>query len=774
MKDWNRCSIDDLLTKEIGMFLPLQCYGFTFKDSDIGKEYILNYRDMTVNEIVSFIKKNQKYFDRKVFIFASYLYLTKVKKVEAVDVTQFVSDKDEKIKKMKEYLIKNPTLYIDDSDDKVKDRMYDSRNYTNMAQRNELQKEIEDGDKRFTEIDATLSLENLALLYSFIDLQNIFCKNRNLGEELGSEVYTSVYREHGLSDIDIYKIKIGELDESEVLSDDTLVQEGAPFILQALRDFKGYIDWDKLLLCTAYKVKGILENNPNFKDENNKMCTYVMKTCYSLIRDKNAQASGEIESIFDGSVTKKFSYSVKDLERDLSNRIIGDMYYSETKVLETKQKVLDGEVELESFNTSSIIKLLGLSAYDIKVCMQNNSNNMLFLLDHGVVRKNVLLQYLYNNDYNEKVFSKLTTGGENYLNDDDIFQLYINGKIPLEKMKIYKEKFVNELTEENLVKKFREIKTLISDDDKLKLERYIALYRALRISNASLEERIRLGDSIVLALGEEMQEEEFIDLYKRNLITINNVIEWNGESFVNDMFSKGQLRPNDVKKLIEDKKLDLYKIMENLLNGDLSDEEKVTLIFSTFDQESDEPVRQKLLQSLGIGGDFSIPSNSLGSNDDEVRKNDKMEKPRKKRYIFDPCYKMQLLTMLDKEYSYSLSKDGHLIIEFPNLNQVWIEKLFTRKYGHIESAVGAATYKMSADAFKAYNIVNNFGKVDRSKLYRLYNNRLSQRYLHTKNWGDTIKEAFDVKHSERYSIEAKKEIDEIIEKLKRTRTYKEI
>jgi len=773
MRDWNKCNIDDLLTKEIGMFLPLKCYGFVFENSEIGKQYIFSYRDMTNKEVLAFIKKNQKSFDRKAFIFACYLYLTKVKKTDGIDLTQFVTDKEEKIKRMREYLINNPTLYIDDSDGNVEDRIYDSRNYTGLDQKRILKKEFEEGTRRLNKIDSTLGLEQLGPLYSFVDLQNVFIKDKKMGVELGNEVYTNIYKQHGLSDTDIYMISTGEIDESHVLNDKTFVDEGAPFVLDILKRFRGYVDWDKFLLCTAYKVKALLDNNPNFSDENIKMFTYVMLSCYKLIENENVQAAGQIESLFEGKATKKFKYSYKELERDLTNRLIENMYCSDYKLAEMKQKVLSGESEFASFNKDSILDILNLTTDEIKICMKNNPKNMLFLFEHGRIAKNILMQYLMNTDYNEDIFYRIACNEESCLDENDILKLYMNGKIPLEKMQYYKDEFIDELTEQKLIENFRKLKTVVSDEEKLKLERFIALYRAYKVSNASLEDRIQLGDNVVLALGEDMQEEEFIDLYKRNLITINNLIEWNGESFVNDMFSNGQLRPNDVKNLLMSKKLDLYKIMEKLSKGNLSDEEKVTLIFSTFDQESDEVARQKLLQTLEIGGDFSLPSNSSNSHKNDV-KDDETQKPRKKIYIFDPCYKMQLLTMLDKEYSYSLSKDGHLIIEFPNLNQVWIEKLFTRKYGHIESAVGAATYKMSADAFKAYNIVNDLGKVDRSKLYRLYNNGLSQRYLHTKNWGDTIKEAFDVKHSERYSEESKKEIDEIVEKLKRTRIYKEI
>lgn len=269
-----------------------------------------------------------------------------------------------------------------------------------------------------------------------------------------------------------------------------------------------------------------------------------------------------------------------------------------------------------------------------------------------------------------------------------------------------------------------------------------------------------------------MEEEDFFELYKRNLITINNLIEWNGDTVVSQMFSKSMIKPNDMKSLVSEESINVQKIKETLNQNKLSDEQKVMLVYTTFDREEDEALRLELLQTLNLSGDFVSPS----QNQAQPRNiNPDSKKQNKNRYFMDPCYKMQLLTLIDKDYTYSITKDGHLIIECPNLNKVIIEKMFRKNiHGNIEIADSAATYILSSDIFNASNLISRDNKIDRSKLYLMCQADMADRYYHTKNWGDTLKKAFNLEHSNRYNEDTKKEIDEVIERIKKTRKLKEI
>ena len=66
---------------------------------------------------------------------------------------------------------------------------------------------------------------------------------------------------------------------------------------------------------------------------------------------------------------------------------------------------------------------------------------------------------------------------------------------------------------------------------KKKIERYFSIYREVRISGKSSEEKDQIGNDIILELGDDMQEEDFIELYTRNIITLETIIDWNTEEF---------------------------------------------------------------------------------------------------------------------------------------------------------------------------------------------------------------------------------------------------
>lgn len=214
----------------------------------------------------------------------------------------------------------------------------------------------------------------------------------------------------------------------------------------------------------------------------------------------------------------------------------------------------------------------------------------------------------------------------------------------------------------------------------------------------------------------------------------------------------------------------------------LTDEEKISVIITMFDEENQQELRDELFQTLGILDDEKTESDESNGKKKKDQENEVEPKPTPKppapkgnSYEFDPCYKIQLLSLIDKDYRPRLTLDGHMIFELPNLNKVIIEKMFRKnKEGKIVNANDAATYVLDLDTLNSENIISKTDKIDRSQLYRLAKNKKVVRYYHTKNWGDTIKEAFDIEKSERHSKQDKKQIDEIIERSKRTRKLRTI
>ena len=402
--------------------------------------------------------------------------------------------------------------------------------------------------------------------------------------------------------------------------------------------------------------------------------------------------------------------------------------------------------------------------------MNQSHENAIDLYRNGFITEEEFKNYLSSTTFEKQAVMTIANlkkdEGEPVVTDQELLELYLKGNIELESIKEI-ERVRKIITETELIENYKKLKKC-TPEEKKKIERYFSIYREVKISGKSDEEKNQIGNDIILELGDDMQEEDFIELYTRNIITLETIVDWNTEEFALKMFKKGQLKPTDSKKLLNSGKVDINKIKAGLLNG-LSDEEKLSTIITMFDDEGSENIREELFQTLRISEER--PETQNKSNN---RTMGSISKPRGNEYELDPCYKFQLLAQIDRDYRSKLTRDGHMIFELPNLNKFIIEKMFKRTKSGISNANGAATYILDLDTLNSEDIVTVEETTNRSKLYELAKQGKVIRSYHTKNWGDAIKEIFDIEHSSRHTEEDKKKIDDIIAKTKRTRKLRTI
>jgi len=769
-KDLSKLGIDEVI-KEIGLYLTktdiMQC----FKSEETMQELFNQFYDMKDFEIINFIKKHEKDFDMNRFIFANYLIMSGEKKLEGIDLRGKITNKDIKLRKMEEHLATHPVLLIDANPETMIGDVYDSRDYANQEQAQKHIDEINQANRRIEEIDKKVPFQYFLMVQILTDIEAIYCKDPRLGRNMRDSIVINTYKK----DEEMTKAQLFKLLEEAEINERPFYEYIEPFTNELIK-YSSYIDWDKFLILSAFRAKNTLEStrHEEYPEGNQEILISILEAAKELVENPKARIKGKIELKEGGE--REVKYSFKDIEKDLEEKVIDGKYYGEAEIEKIKTELLTGKIKIEDIYSKRIIKLLNLNGKEKQECMNNNQSNAINLFRNGFLTERELKKFLSSAEIKKEIFNELVSlkkeDGTDLLTNQEILDLYLNGNIDLEIVS-KADKIKTLLTEKELVKQYKKLEES-SAEEKAKIERYFSIFREMRIRGS--EQREGIGNNIILELGDNMEEKDFVELYKRNLIPIETIIDWNSEEFALEMFRNGLLKPTDSKELLNKGIISISRIKEGLLRG-LNDYEKIALIITVFDEEWQESIRNELFQDLtvledDIYGIGSSPNPTYTKTDDDA---DKKEKSKRKKYEFDPCYKMKLLELIDKDYRARLTKDGHMIFELPNLGQVIIEKMFKKNINYkIINANDAATYILKLHTFYAGGIVTPDDKINRSYLYYLEKNNQAERYYHTENWGDTIKEVFDIAHSNRHTESDKKKIDEIIQRTKRTRRLRTI
>lgn len=760
-KDISKWNIYDIL-KNIGIYAPLDEILDCFEQTVEMANSIKNELNPDGSNIVTIINKYHDKFNFQKLLFLEYLYIKGIKKTSEIeDLSSRISHREEKIQILSKFYEKNLTIFLDITEDGTLNKIYDSRDYTTKVQKIEHTTQKLEGQSIIKEINEKIDLRYLLYMQMLTDIENIYIKLPQLGNYMRKNIILKTYgqgKEEEAKQIILY----GGEDPNKPYSEFLVEFE------KELMDKAEYINWDKFLLLSAYRAKMVLDSVNSYDgiEDEIAVCKKIMEVSRELIKDPKITIKGKIET--NSGEIKNIKYSYKNLKEDLERNVVDGMYIGKSMIEQMKRELLEGKINISDIYSIKLLHLLKLTPNERAKCMQINQHNAIDLYRNNIISKNELKRYLETTEVYAGTIKELqnSQNKEKELEIEYIISLYLKGNITLEEISKLKEDIQAEITEEKLIQYYKSRK---NEETKKQAEKYFSLYREIKIRQRTEEEKEEISNNIILELGDEMEEADFIELYRANLITINAVREWNGEEFINQMLIEGLLKPADSQKIITQNQNVVEEIKDKLRKSTLSDEEKISLIITTFPEEEHAALRAELFQILKIS-----KSTKTKENKKETKiTNPQTHKAKRNEYELDPCYKMQLLMLLDKDYTYELTRDGHMILKLPNENKVIIEKMFKRTKNGVENANGAATYIIDIAKYNASSVLTEEGKIDRSKLYEICDKDKKERYYHTKNWGEMLKEAFSIEHSEKHTNQEKQEIENLIEKIKRTRKLKE-
>lgn len=347
---------------------------------------------------------------------------------------------------------------------------------------------------------------------------------------------------------------------------------------------------------------------------------------------------------------------------------------------------------------------------------------------------------------------------------EDIIELYINGNANLELIKaIELDELPKEYFDTRFIELFGEDVYLDTPESNAKLKRYGNLYSMLREQKQIDTTTDDLVEKLSTMFGEEFIPNIMGELYKIGVANIEEALQWLGGEFLNEQYKQENLKPVEIRKLYDngiikhDELISMIKLLKD-------NTEKFMVISSLFPEQESIDIRQELSErclDLGEGAreeEKGTKRKKVGETSKDYNK-----------YITDPVSRFMLMKLLDKEYSFKMTSDGHAVMFLPNYEKVIIEKMLDKNG---RPYYGAATYVLDEEYFdkNKNEIIVEGDKIKRSKLNESSSSKSVEKLVHSATgWGKGIKKVFEI-DEETKTPENLEQIEEAIKAVEESRT----
>lgn len=448
--------------REIGMYLPMMDVVQCFSDEKVMEELVQS-EDLKERDIVRYIKENQRYFDLNRYIFANYLMISGKKRIPGYNMLDKVSNRKYKIALIEEHLREHPIVLVDTDGVRFGSKVYDSRDYSSKEQAAKHMRDVKAGLERIRRIDEKVGITTFLMVQILSDMEGIYCKVPELGDAMRNNIIINTYK----SDEGMTKERLVDIMKGLERNDKSF-WEFIPHFQEELTKNAEYIDWDKFLLVSAQRAKHTLEKtkHEDFPERNQEILISIMRIALEEIDNPRAQISGRIEYI--GEPIQEVKYSVKELKKDLEERIIDGKYYGKAELDKLRLELLSGKIKISDIYSRKILKLINLDKNQKKECMNQSNENAIDLYRNGFITEEELKNHLSEISIDEttirSILSLKKENGENVVTNQELIELYLNGNIELEDIKNLE--IIEMITETELIKHYKNLKDCTSEEKK--------------------------------------------------------------------------------------------------------------------------------------------------------------------------------------------------------------------------------------------------------------------------------------------------------------------
>ena len=338
----------------------------------------------------------------------------------------------------------------------------------------------------------------------------------------------------------------------------------------------------------------------------------------------------------------------------------------------------------------------------------------------------------------EKTYAKLMDRGD--ISADNFMYQYEQGQIHLDTIKELREEgieFKNLDIEEYIINSYMKIREQ-EHPDLEKLDKFILLYKELKLKDMSEEERIDTANEFIIRIGERIENDvrqehakktfgsdDRRKLYEAGVIPIDTIAFWADKGELTSLLNSEVLIPKDIRRLYQDRRIILQDIQEMIESKDIRLEQKIGLINMVFPSPEDAIIRNQLFEKitdLDITVDFK--------DDNTIHREMKQEKSKAQydKHLFDTAVRYNAWIESDENVKMEILNDGHIAAHLPNVKGgiVCIEQFYRLKKAKqgkksIEDAYGVKGYVLTKDAYEKNKdrFVTQDNRVIRSELAKI-------------------------------------------------------
>ena len=747
-------NIDEFFARGYELFQDVKVSDFLLQNEDIiDKEKLLFYDFLTLQQKVEYYEKhrNNSQFDQA-------MYEEKLKKLnECYDL-------------LKDSKVELPDLFIREDGKMMVEKLQSFHEIV----KGKTPKEMELKQKNLqilNEMKEQKIAEIMLLLINESDLSQYVCQYRGNGE-----IFKYIIRQRIEQDLSEEEMVVKSTEDKIKKAHEEIISTMTELIEKFPEKFK----MDHVLLLAAYRAKQMLEKEKGIKEDQNshKECVKIMQFAKEHIENPNTKILGPVyENHLQKSVD--VDYKFKNLQGDVS-RIVDGSYFSKEDLIQIRQKLFSGEVELGASNRE-LIELLHLTKEEKSELVKVNPNNfesfvMAGMLDKAEV-KNMLENMEEGIELSNRVIDCLCC--DDLLENRDFVDMYMRKQINLKQVCRLDDFYhlQSEITVDELMQYYENREQV--EEQEIDFEKYALLFREIRQKNSEEEEKQQIAEQIMEKLYETERdyEADLKNLYGANLLPIRTLIDWNGEKMIYDLIEDASIKPKDAKELLMTGELDVTRAYQALKDSDLSDAEKLNFIFSSFDGVGSTPeeikaqneARMYLIQAMNISKDFVDYSETKTYR---VARQKGETKQKWNRYVSDPVYRWQLFSQIDKDCDSKPFADGSVVFTLPNVGNgtVVVEKLFKSTQKGTQINYGSATYCMNEEEYlNRKDEVEREGKINRKALVQMHKDEKASRAVHSKAWGKDLKKILGISAENGYSEEKIAEIDGLMEQIENSK-----
>ncbi len=641
-------------------------------------------------------------------------------------------------------------------------------------------------EARLAEIKEEIGLENIV---GRLIIEDIMCSIGDLEIARGilNQISWNTLQNYAKTHPEINLDEMVETGDVPVGTGENLYQspEIRTSMIKAIEQNYRYIDFNRLLMLSWIRLISALE-----EDVENSLRSSVIEDNGQIREEgKEGTVNGirqiieSIKGVLDKGVGVKIedsTYTVKDIETSLKKFKDG-RYIRGEEIAAAKERILTGETSLMG-EDDDILSVMVINDGEFETLIKNSEENIFFLISKEVIEEDEIKPALYiRGECSQELFSLINKKG--ILRYEDMVELFEAGIINQDILLSIEEQEKRQRLITDTGRKVRELYLSVLDESNTnpketmeKFSRYATLYKRLNIDGKSEEEIAEASFTLISSFEENLTDNVLQGLYQFGIISLEAAADWGAN--LTEMLSENSIKPTDMKGLVAKRVISIDAIKDVLKRGELSYEEKLDLIYSTFDGETEEEIsaREELMDFLGIGESYK--AEGVG----EVQSTrGQGTGTRGREFITDPHARWKLISLLDKDYSKKFLPrdkeivDGHRVFLLPNSEKILIERMHEKRGGKRVSAYGSATYIMDTDKFfENMDIIIENGAINRTFLREMSESEEATKIIHSKHWGSAIKRYFEItSENERYTVEDIKEIDVAIASVEKSRKERE-